>query len=118
MTLKTLWRRHVAWRFSRRAPTPTAAGAPDAPVSDGVGCVRCGKPRDDRQLKHCHRCRTRASLNQTKRRKMLVRHAKCPKCGKPRDDDFTVCSGCRARERRRYYARTGRPDPNHATHAD
>ncbi len=109
-----LWMRHIAWRVARRAPTPSAAGAPDAPVRALAGCVRCGKPRDDGRFKLCSRCRTRASLNQTKRRKRLALKGACVKCGRPRDSDHIVCSPCRARERRRYYARAGRPDPNHA----
>ena len=107
MTILANLAKHVTWRFARRAPTPTAAGAPDAPVRAVAGCVRCGAPRDDRRFKHCHRCRTRASLNQTKRRKMLVRHGKCPKCGGARGVETVVCSPCLAKGRARYHERKG-----------
>ena len=89
------WTKNLAWRFK---PTPAKA----APTG---GCVRCSKPREDNQFKHCRRCRTLASLNQTRRRLALNRKGACPKCGGARDDDKVVCAGCRARERERYRLR-------------
>ena len=102
------WTKNLAWRFkptpapppSRAARVPTPAKA--APTG---GCVRCSKPREDNQFKHCRRCRTLASLNQTRRRLALNRKGACPKCGGARDDDKVVCAGCRARERERYRLR-------------
>ena len=103
------WARHVAWRLmptpaplkAARIPTPAKADAPNV----DAGCVRCSKPREDNNFKHCRRCRMMASLNQTRRRLALNRKGACPKCGRARDDDRAVCSGCRARERARYYKR-------------
>ena len=110
MTLKTLWRRHVAWRFCRTSAYERKARATvvlrEAP-RDGSACVKCHRPRDDERFKHCQRCRTRASLNQGKRRKRLARKGACVKCGRDRDSDHIVCTACRARERDRYHARGG-----------
>ena len=101
------WTAHVAWRFKPTpAPPPRAARIPTpAKAAPTGGCVRCSKPREDQAFKHCRRCRTLASVNQTRRRKMLARKGVCSRCSGPRDDDKLVCSGCRARERERYRQR-------------
>ena len=98
------------WAARRLAPdaNPGTKGGADTDPGQGrraeCGCrVRCSKPRED--IKHCRRCRMMASLNQTRRRLALNRKGACPKCGRARDDDRAVCSGCRARERARYYKR-------------
>ena len=99
----------MAWRLlptpatldkAARMPPPKAAPT----TGDGV-CVRCSKPREDKLFKHCRRCRTLASVNQARRRKVLHRKGACSKCGRARDDDKLVCTGCRARERQRYRQR-------------
>ena len=52
-----LWKRHIARRLARHAPQPMAAErTPDAPVSDDVGCSKCGKTREDAEFRHCRRC--------------------------------------------------------------
>ena len=108
MTILANLAKHVAWRFSRTSAYERKAQATvvlrEAP-RDGSTCVRCHRTRDNPQYKHCQRCRTRASLNQKKRRTRLARKGACVKCGRHRDSDYIVCTACRARERARYHAR-------------
>ena len=105
-----LWKRHFAWRFARTSTYQHKARATVVVReirNEAEDCVKCHRARDDARFKHCARCRTRASLNQTKRRKRLAREGACVKCGRKRDSDHIVCSACRARERDRYHARGG-----------
>ena len=122
------WKRHVAWRLrpasardtsSSRATklqarkperassmeTPSAPPRPRPVVAPGAGCAKCAKPREDETFKMCRRCRSMASHNATRRRRVHQRKGACSKCGGPRDGDNLVCSGCRAYARQKYAER-------------
>ena len=84
----------------KAVPTPPKAASP----MEG-GCSKCLRPREDKSFKLCARCRTMASVNAVRRRKVLQRKGACPKCSGPRDGDNLVCSGCLAKARKRYHQR-------------
>ncbi len=109
------WTKHVAWRFMPTPATPKAVPTPATPKAVPTppkaaspmegGCSKCLRPREDKSFKLCARCRTMASVNAVRRRKVLQRKGACPKCSGPRDGDNLVCSGCLAKARKRYHQR-------------
>ena len=107
-TIRELWRRHIAWRFTGTATYERKARATvvlrEAPI-DGSTCLKCHRQREDGRFKLCQRCRTMASLNSKRRRTRLALKGACVKCGHARDSDHVVCSPCRSAERARYRAR-------------
>ena len=107
MTILANLAKHVTWRFARRAPTAMDAGAPAAPLNDGVGCTRCKKPVEDAAFKYCRACRAQANKSAKKRARKHKREGCCPKCGGPRGVETVVCSACLAKGRATYHNRKG-----------
>ena len=97
MTLKTLWRRHVEWRFARNKAR--------AIVVATVQCTRCKRMVEDEAFKYCATCRTKAARSAVALARRRKRAGRCPKCGHPNDADTVVCDPCLALQRDQYEAR-------------
>ena len=117
MTLKTLWRRHVAWRFM----PPRLAQAHlvrlrsrdenEKAMAKGLcpGC-RTVSPRGGRR--YCHACRAKRRQQDHARVARLKAEGSCTKCAKPNDRQGSECSTCvgkmRGRQRAMREARRAR----------
>ena len=53
MTLKTLWRRHVAWRFRAQPPVGSILDMSITSQATGMPCTRFKKPVEDVRFKYC-----------------------------------------------------------------
>ena len=108
MTLKTLWRRHVAWRF-RAQPPASEANCTTCRISSEANppCTKCRKPVEDVAFKYCRACRAMATKSSKKRARRHKREGRCPKCGGPRGMETIVCSACLAQGRATYHNRKG-----------